>query len=285
MKKQLLILSSVIVILASCQKEVDFDPGGGGGGGGGTTNQKLVRIGTRSGADTTTTDYGYNTAGKLIRQYTAGNVQGTAFFFETKLNRNGSGIITSVVLKSDQFAALGVDSIVTVVKYNSGTSKYTGTITALTIFGFDLKDSAVFTYDGSGKIIQEESFSADPITGIYQKASKDVYTYLASGNVGNEKYYEWNDITLGYDLSEEYTDEYDAKVSPLQLGVEAIFIGDLVLGATNNLTKSIYVDATDPSNNETTSLTYTYNTANKPATAISTVTPGSAVTNVTYTYQ
>ena len=71
----------------------------------------------------------------------------------------------------------------------------------------------------------------------------------------------------------------------MQLGVEAIFIGDLVLGATNNLTKSIYVDATDPSNNETTSLTYTYNTANKPATAISTVTPGSAVTNVTYTYQ
>ncbi|TMI61298.1 MAG: hypothetical protein E6H07_19905 [Bacteroidetes bacterium] len=284
MKKQLLFFLSIIIFLASCKKEVDYAPGGGGGGGG-TTNQKLVRIGTRSGADTTTTDYNYNTAGKLIRQYTGGNVQGTAYFFETKLNRNGSGIITSVVLKSDQFAALGVDSIVTVVKYNTGTSKYTGTITALTIFGFALKDSAVFTYDGSGKITQQESFSADPITGIYQKASKDVYTYLASGNVGNEKYYQWNDITLSYDLSEEYTEEYDTKVSPLQMGIEAIFLGDLVLAATNNLTKSIYVDATDPSNNETTSLTYTYNTSNKPANAVSTVTPGGAVTIVTYTYQ
>ena len=286
MKKQLLILSSIIVILASCQKEIDNAPGsGGGGGGGGTTDQKLIRIGSRSGADTSTTDYGYNAAGKLIRQYTSGVDQGTAFFIELKFNRNASGIITSVVFKSDQFASLGIDSVVKVVKYNTATSRYTGTTTAVTIFGFDLKDSSIFTYDGSGKIIQEESFSADPNTGIYQKTSKDVFTYLASGNVGNEKYFEWDDISSTYILSEEYTDEYDTKVSPLQMGIEAILIGDLVYAATNNLTKSIYVDATDPSNNETTAIVYTYNTANKPATAIATATPGGTVTNVNYTYQ
>jgi hypothetical protein len=281
MKKQLSILTSIIVFLSSCQKEVDFATGSGGGG---AANQKLIRIGTRSGTDTTTTDYGYNNAGKLIRQYTAGNVQGTAFFIETRLNRNTSGIITNVVLKSDQFAALGIDSIVTVVKYNTGTSKYTGSVTALTLFGFTLKDSSFYTYDGSDRITQEESFTADPITGLYEKSSKTVYTWLSGTNVGNEKYYDWDDTSNSYVLSEEYTNTYDSKVSPLQLGMEAIFIGDLVAAATNNLTKSVYMDATDPGNNEITDVVYTYNSANKPATGIMTAT-GSSITTATYTYQ
>jgi hypothetical protein len=284
MKKQLVIFVSIIFILTSCQKEVDFATGGSGGGGG-TTNQKLVRIGTRSGTDTTTTDYGYNSAGKLIRQLVSGNAAGTSFFIEIKLNRNTAGIITNIVIKSDQFVTVGLDSIVTKVNYNNGTSRYTSSVTAITLFGFTVKDSSAYTYDGSGKIIQEESFTSDPLTGIYQKSSKDVYTYLANGNPGNQKSYDWDNVTSAYILSEEYTNEYDTKVSPLQMGVEAIFLGNLIASATNNPTKIIYTDATDPSNNETTTVVYTYNTANKPAKATSTLSPGGTVDVATYIYQ
>ena len=283
MKKNISILIVLIILFTSCQKEVDWNTGGGGGGG--TTNQKLVRVGTRSGTDTTTTDYGYNAAGKLIRNYIAGTAQGTTFFIEAKFNRNASNIITSVVLKSDQFAAIGIDSIVTNVKYNTSTSRYTGTVTVLTVFGFTIKDSSVYSYDGSGLLIQEEAFASNPLTGLYAPSTKDVYTYAANGNVLNEKYYDYDAASSSYQLSEEYTNEYDTKVAPLQLGVEAIFLGDMVDAAVNNLTKAIYSDATDPTNNETTDYVYTYNTANKPLTSTSTVTPGGTVTRHTYTYQ
>lgn len=281
MRKQLILLAILVVILASCQKEADLAPGGGSGGG--TASQKLVRAGTRDGADTNTIQYSYNAAGKLIRQYVSGVSAGANFFVEAKYNRNTSNIITSVVIKSDQFAGLGIDSIVTIVKYNSG--RYAGTVTAITLFGFSVKDSSVFTYDASGRITQSESFSSDPLTSIYSKSSKDVFTYLANGNVGNEKYYDWDDATSSYVLSEEYTNTYDTKVNPLNLGVEGIFLGNIVYSASNNLTGYVYVDATDPANNMTRNINYTYNSANKPETSNSSTTPASTNPRSTYTYQ
>jgi hypothetical protein len=284
MKKNLILLSALIIVFASCQKEADFAPGGNGGGGG-TVSQKLVRVGTRDGADTNTIDYGYNAAGKLIRQYITGVSSGTNFFIESKYNRNASNIITSVVIKSDQFAALGIDSIVTVVKYNSASSRYSGTVTSVTVLGFTIKDSSVYTYDASGRISESESFSSDPLTSVYSKSSKDVFTYLANGNVGNEKYYDWDNTTSSYTLSEEYTNTYDSKVNPLNLGVEGVFLGNMVYSTANNLSSYVYVDATDPSNNLTRNFTYTYNSANKPETGNSTSTPASTTIRSTYTYQ
>ena len=74
---------------------------------------------------------------------------------EFKYYRNASGIVTHYSATSPDLVATGVDSLLTIVHYNTATSRYTSYVLNINIQGFILLDSSVFVYDGSGNIIGE----------------------------------------------------------------------------------------------------------------------------------
>ena len=280
MKKIFLLFPVIAIVFYSCQKEVDL----GLSSSGNTANQKLVRVATRSGADTFTTDYGYNTNGKVIREYTFGTVTGQSFTSERTFVRNSGGIITRIILKGNQLLQLGLDSIVTHTSYNSSISRYSSSVYSVSVFGFVISDSTAYTYDAAGQLTREESFT-NTAAGGYQPNSRTQYTYLANGNLAASKTFSYNLASGIYELSIEYNFEYDTKANPLRLGIDAVVFGNPGNDAVNNTTKESFIDSTDPSNNETTTIAFTYNAANKPVKSNAVITPLGNTYFSNYTYK
>lgn len=281
-----------VLFLAACQKEVSVDtggnPGSGGGGGGSTTGDLLVKVVQKSGADTSETVYQYDASKRLLQESLKGVSQGQGFTLSTRVVRNASGIITNVIQKSDDFAAQGIDSIVSVITYDAAAGRYTKRITTIELFGFEVIDSTIAVYNAAGQIIREESYLISPLLGTGAEiTSRSEYVYDAAGNPV-ELRLSAADPTSGTPLELVGTNKftYDTKTSPLKLSIgEAFAFGRSTMVAANNPVKDEFLDATTPANNFTFNYVHTYNTKNKPVTTVGTETPGGAVTNITYTYQ
>jgi hypothetical protein len=274
MKKIVLAIIIASITLSSCQKEIDW--------GWGNNSEKLVKVVQKSGADSTVITYSYNSNQKLTREITLGVSAGTSFDNDFRIARNGSGIIDSTIQKSSAFVVAGIDSIVT--HYHYSANRYTSAVFKLSLFGFDVTDSAVYSYDGSGKIISEEHFQQlSPLP--YLKSLKVDYTYSANGNISSVKQSSYDITTSAYVPAVTLNYTYDTKVNPLIMSTEGIVLNRNSLFGANNATKSDYIDIVDPTQNFTDDLVYIYNTNNKPATAIDTQTPAGTVSNITYYYQ
>jgi len=276
------------VFLFSCQKEVDYangnnNSGGGGGGGGGTQGTTLVKTVSKNGTDSVVTVYTYNANKKLINEKITGKSQGIDVSNEYKYYRNASGIITRYVQINATLAAQGIDSVTTMVNYNSSSSRYTSTVSLITYSGFTVLDSTVFVYDGSGKVTESDLYLGIPLLGSYDLAVKFKYVYAANGNISQ---YDIYDLTSGTEEHVATTkNTFDTKTSPIIFNNEAFAIGHPDWVSVNNATKVELLDLTDPTNNYTMAITYTYNGTNRPATSVNTTMPGSIVDNVTYYYQ
>lgn len=285
MKKSLYLLAGLsLATFLSCQKEIDW------GIKTGSVPSQLYRIKSTTGTDTTQVDYTFDAAKRLIREKTAGMSAGTDISNELIINRSSSGIITTTVQKAAALVAVGVDSIVTRYNYNTSTSKYTSAVFQLTVLGFSVLDSAVFTYDASGKISMDEHYSQ--ITGLpiplpATLSLRNTYTYDATGKnlvgVSQEA-----PTTPGGPLAplSTQTFTYDTKVNPLIVPNEAIILGRTGLFNANNATRSAFTDVTTPANNFTIDYTYRYNAINKPDSAYSVQTPpGTDTTKTKFFYQ
>ncbi len=265
------------VVFVSCQKEIDWGTGGGGGG------EKLVKIHSQTGTDSTVLTYAYDGNGRLIKETTVGIGAGQTLDMTFDIKRDGSGIITSTIQKGAVLLAQGLDSIVT--RYHYSNSKYTSRAFDLSIAGFSVTDSAIFTYDGSGRIITEEHWLASGLIPAFM-ALKNQYTYSSNGQ--NLTVMDMLASTIpGSPLTplatQTYT--YDTKTDAMILKNEAIVLGRIGFYNANNATKIEFVDATDPSNNFTQDYIYKYNASGKPDSSYSTQTPGGAVTASKYFYQ
>ena len=273
-----------VLFFVSCQKEIDW-----GLGGSNATSKLLVKIKSQTGTDTTQVDYYYDAKKRLIREKTTGISGGTSLDYDLFINRNSSGIITTTVQKSPSLVAVGIDSIETRYNYSTGTSKYTSSVFQLTIFGFTVIDSAVYSYNGAGRINSDEHY--EQITGLPfpippSLSLKDYYIYSASGfNLDSVK----QDAASipGGPLSPAYSQAYifDSKTNPLIILNEAILITRIELYNANNATKTTDKDIATPANDFTTDYTYKYNSVNKPDSSTGTITPGGAVTTSKYFYQ
>ena len=261
------------VLLFSCQKEADLtNPNTNTNNG-----DKLVKVVDKDGNDSTVTTYSYDAQGRIIEEKITGMWNGIDVGYTTKVVRNSSGIITSKIEIDPQFS---VDSVVTFFHYSSG--KYTSSVSTIIFFGFTSSDSTIYSYNSSGKIIKDETYLS--INGSpFALTLKNDYVYDAGGNLLSQK-------RSNYDLStstftEEYTLSYtyDTKTSPLVLGNESIFMYILYYAGPNNPTGYNYVEPASPMNNESAALTYTYNTANKPSTAVQR--SGTSTLNITFFYQ
>lgn len=269
------ILALSTIGLFSCQKEVKdiFAPAGGNNG------TRLVKTVDKSGSDSTVTVYGYNTAGRIISADFAGVDSGQVFDLSIRYVRNSANIIQQQIVKSSDLSSLGVDSLLTIVKYDQATNRYTNAVSSFIFFGLPLADSIVFQYDGSGRLITEIDYT--DVGFGYDPSTRKEYTYTGN-NLATEKVYQYDFSTSTYSLEDTYTYEYDTKVNPLQFATDAPVLNLFPFYSANNVLKTTYV-ASDPTYNFVSTEAYTYNSSNRPVTDISTT--GSAVTTTTYYYQ
>lgn len=264
-----------MMTMTACQKETDDDgpvipPAG----------TRLMKTVYKSGADSTVTNYTYNGGGSLSAFAVSGSSGGQPVDLRVTLVRNTSGIITKQVLKSNEFIALGIDSIATVVTYDAGNSRYRHAITSLSFFGFNFTDSLVFNYDAGGKLVSQIDYLDDGGGMGYQPVSKTEYTY-SGNNVQSMKIYSYD--VGGYTLEETYTYEYDNKINPMKFSSDAPILGMAQYYSANNATKSTLVSVADPTDNFVADVTYTYNTADRPLTGTEVI--SGTMSTMLFTYQ
>jgi hypothetical protein len=248
------------VFIASCQKEIDW------GTGSAATNQLLVKVVAKSGAnDSTLTTYTYNAQRKLIREVVVALTGGTAVQTELIITRNSAGMITQSVLKSPDLAATGIDSILT--RYYLSNNRYASGVFTLNLMGLSFTDSAVYSYDANERIISDQHLlksSLFPLP-IPIPILKNVYTYSADGK-NLMKQEQSAPSTPGGPLapvsSQTYT--FDTKTNPLILLNEAIILTRPDWFNANNVLTNQFASVADPTQNFTLDNTYRYNAANKP---------------------
>jgi len=270
-----LLLILVTIVLFSCQKEIDFASAGGGSGG--TTDVLLQKLVSRSGSDSSTLEFGYNSSKKLMTLNTTDVTSGTTSLTRERVERNSQGIIQKLIIKDDQYQQLGLDSVVTVMEYSSG--RYVSKVTTIDLGIVVFKDSVVLIYDGGGSVVTERIYD-DLATGNYEENAKIDYTYSGS-NIATIKQYSYDGSTYSLVVTYSY-DEYDNKVSPMNIGFEAFVFDSPAMYSSNNPTKS---SIADPGSSQTFTTSYTYNSVNKPLTAMSAIQPGNSTATGTYYYQ
>jgi len=265
------------LFLFSCQKEAGFsgsDNGGGSNGGG-----LLKKLVSKSGSDSSVLAFGYNSSQKIITLNTTITSGGTSTLIQERAERNAQGIIQKIIIKSNQYQQLGLDSVTTVMQYSSG--RYTTKVTTFDLVVFVFKDSVELIYDAAGKVITEKSYT-DYGSASYRQTGKIDYTY-SGNNLATIKNYTYDVSSASYALDETYTyDQYDNKISPMFAGNEAFVFDSPFFYSSNNPTKSTYTLTGNPTQNYT--ITYTYNAANKPLTASSDIQPGNITSTGTYYY-
>ncbi len=272
-----------ILFLSSCQKESGFSDTNNGSSGS-SAGTLLIKTESKRGTETATTIYTYNASKKLINQKITGTAQGINVGNEYRYYRNASGIVTNYTQISAVLAQSGLDSLTTIVHYSN--SKYTSTVSKITISGFSVLDSMTFIYDAGGKIIRSDLYQALPTISGYELTATVKYTYSANGNLMQQQYYTHDPTTSSDDLFATVKYTFDTKTSPLIVAAnEAFALGHPDWLSVNNGTKIELIDASDPINNQTIGITYTYNSNNRPATSVNTTNPGNIVENATYFYQ
>lgn len=268
-------LALASLLLFSCQKEKESV----GGGGGGTNSTRLVKMVLKSGADSAVEEFTYNSAGKIVGFRLSGAESNQPVDLRLTYIRNSSGIIQKQILKSNDLGTLGLDSIVTVVNYDGANSRYKNAVSEFVLFGFSIRDSIDFQYDGTGRLVSEIDYT-DAGLGM-EPSTKTEYTF-SGNNLAGEKTYSYDDVAGAFQLEETYTYEYDSKTNPLQFASDAPVLNMNPFYSANNIIKTTLV-ATDPASNYVSTESYTYDSSNRPLT--STGVTGGTTTTTTYYYQ
>jgi hypothetical protein len=238
---------------------------------------------SKTGTDSVVINYGYDGAKRLTLEKIVGISQGVNVGNDQQIIRNASGIITKMIQKSAVLQQAGLDSIITVVYYDANASRYTSRVQEISFMGFSSKDSAVFIYDAGGKIIRQDEYQSEPVTGSFAQTLKTEYTYAANGNLDSFKQYDLSSGTASLLVTSAYT--YDGKVNPLRMNNETFVIGKPALISANNVSSAQVNDLATGAGNLAFTWIYTYNSNNKPSTAVSTQIPGNIVSNIVYYYQ
>lgn len=256
MKKTLTALILVIV-LASCQKELEFnDPNVNPGGNPTTSTGKLLlRQVQTDGTDSTVVDFTYDAAKRV---QTLNLV--TDEYFNYRFVRNATGVVTQFIMRSTYFDNFNVDSVIVKVGVNPANGRYLYSTYTINL-GVTVTDSTAYTYDAAGNIASAANYvdnTGGQSPGFLYKTD---YTYNAE-NVATEKVYDAASGTLTLQSTSTYN--YDSKVAALQMGSEAILINYITYFGKNNITSHTLTDII-PSSNFSASANYTYNGFNQPS--------------------
>lgn len=276
------VLLCVPVLFTACKKEKTVDTGNGGG----TAATLLDKQVTKFGNDSSVVTYSYDGQKRLISLKTKGVESGNPYESEIKLPRNSQGIIQKYVDKSADYVPIfGTDSLFYSLRYDAAAARYTSKVLVLPFGTVTLKDSVAYTYNATGKVIQQESFFDEGSGAGYVQYAKTEYTYDANNNVSMAKTSEYDDANRRYVLLYTFQYEYDNKTNALAMGNEAFIIDQPSLFSTHNVTKISFDDSDPIGEDDTSVITYVYNAGNKPVSANQTFQSGSTAGVVTYTYK
>ncbi|MCX8020277.1 MAG: hypothetical protein N2747_07290 [Chitinophagaceae bacterium] len=268
-----------VIFQYGCQKEIDW--------GWNAAGSRLMMIKSFSANDTTLTEFTYDAGGRLIREKTTG----PGISSELIIRRNNSGIITETVVKSPNLNFPGVDSLLIKHNYNNALSRYTSSVFSIVIpFGnLTIKDSAVYAYNSSGRIISEEhhiAITGMPIPIPPMVAQRVNYVYNETGkNIISVQRKIENIPGLFAAANINQTFSFDNKTNPLILQNEAIITGRVEWFNANNIIRTEITNSLNPGQNLITERTYIYNMANKPDTVRTTQTGMTLTTTAKYIYR
>lgn len=258
MKRLLLISSVLMVVIVSCQKEIDL---GTGANSFGDLLIKIQRITPASG-DTSIVNFQWDASRRLVKYSATGEVDNNSGDFTHVIARAADGKILRINSESAFFMA---DSIAYFPYYESGSFRLAYVIDSQYFsLGPTIMDSVVYTYNGGGRIIETETFSGLP--GFLVPTGKKAFTYDGNGNL-SVVIDSLPDGFGGYDLWATTTNTYDSHRPIYQIGEEAFIIADLdpMSISNKNSNKQTRVDAISPGNSYTTTNSqYQFNAADKP---------------------
>lgn len=287
--KLLISLAVIIFLASSCQKEF-LDPnatsgsGSGSGGGGSSSNGDLLVKGVSiTGSDTNTINLKWDSNKKLTQYISSGRTNGIDASSRIDISRESNGNIKKVF--TIPLGASGyIDSIITYVIYQAGTSKisYIKNINYTSILG-SYSDSSLITYNTAGKISIKETYLQNFITGVYEKQTKNIYTYDAPGNLISSVV-NTPDANGNYTPALTITNTYDSHLAAETLGDDAFVLTSLGEEATsvNNLTKKS--QSGSGSNVTLTISQQQFNSTNRPISGLITATPIPPGYTLKYTY-
>ncbi len=273
------LLCIATIVLFSCGKEKSIE------GALKSSDSLLVKMESHVGTYSISYTYGYDDSRRLISQDFSEVLPGTSSNEQIAIRRDAQGVILQVIHKSDSLSANGLDSLVYNVNYDASNSRYSSGVARFTLSGNDVSDSIAYTYNGSGKVALAEEFIGNAALGGYAEYQKTEYGYDGSGNVNDVKTSKYDTTSSAYIVVSESAYEYDNNVNPLDLGSEAALVNNIALFSSHNITKRTTTYPSDPTRNEIYTIVYTYNSENKPASAVGTYSGLGVSAPVSYTYQ
>ncbi len=164
---------SLILFLASCQKEINWDDGSNG-----DLLVKTLQI-TPATNDTNTITLQWDAARRLMEYKSTGKVNGTATDILHRIIRNADGTIKKIISKSSLTAGF-LDSTVYTVHYQSGTRLDYVIDTQYTLIG-PIRDSTAYTYNPAGYVASKETLT--DLLGFLIPTAKENYSYDSRGNL------------------------------------------------------------------------------------------------------
>lgn len=267
--KRILIATALSVLFFSCTKEKSVDttdPDAPGGGGGGNPGQGLLaRTVINLGTDSTVNAFTYDAQNRLVRHVVSGQVDLFTEEGEVKLVRNAQGIITSIVTKEQPGSA--TDSFVYKINYDAAGKRYHSKVSSDIFQGVVMVDSTAYTYNTAGRISAETLyFSIDG--SAFAPLEKFEYTYNTAGNLVGGRISFLNPDNGDLEQEGEMVLEYDNKINPLNLGMEAILMDQILHTSANNVIRYQFTSFADPNDNNAMTFAYVYKADNKPESVV-----------------
>ena len=279
------VLGVTCIALCSCQKEVKDIFSNTGSTAGGSTDGLLVKTIIVTGTDSTTTLYGYDSQKRLETITMDGTTGGMQTHSYKKYVRDASSRISKVLQVIIQ-NGLASDTTVELVHYPGTGMEYDYTSNTISMSGFAVVDSSVYTYS-SGKMTSMTSHLNSPLIGSGVLAStRTDFTYDGSGNITVLKMYsDFGAGSMSPIMTQTYTYSNTIDGSWLTTNSAQNF---LLAGspATGNkaFVKAQVDNLIDPTGSFTMTVTYSLGAGNKPKSAMMTSTTGQ-VSRYTFFYQ
>jgi len=266
------------LLLFSCKKEESFEVGQGNNNTGSLLRKQVISLG---GNDSVVATFGYDADQRLVSVNTTGTVESISTTGSHTIERNTEGIIQTITT-SDEDVTGG--STTFTVNYDAASSRYTSKTGTYDVGGTTIKDSTAFTYDASGNIALQEQFLDDGTTGGYLQYLKKTFAYN-NDNIASASVYLYNPSAGDYEEIAEQNFEYDDKIAPLNLSVEAFLLDDASFANANNITKITLTSLVDPDLDDVTTFTYVYDAEGRPVSSSFLVQSTGIPLPITYTYQ
>lgn len=302
--RKLLTAVSVVVLFASCQKEVSFEPGNTGGGntgggsgsgsGTGSGNGLLIKTVAVTGAETVTTQYTYDASNRLLTHTDKGMTGGVPVDSYRRFVRDAAGRIIKVVQKLGDLNGIPSDTAYFTYHYPNGTTMdpdYSVSVMRMSMGGITMAtiDSNVYNYAG-GKLMSYNSFMSSDLFGVAMPISEGRwdFTYNTAGYVATLKFF--NNNNSGDPLTETYnvTNTYGTTVNHVYASPSAMqnFIINALPHTSATLVTKMVANTVgvSPAVNVATTFTYTLSNGRVTSGTSSTVTTGQPTQNTNYTF-